>query len=451
MQITSELLLSLPGQASGTPLSAVPLELQVLFIGAVYLGSLIMTRFSVKLGVPGILGVLVLGLLINIKVLNVTHQDVASLQVFALALLLFYAGLKTDIQAIRGFLSYGLLLAMGGVVVSTLVLGLGLVWLSSDTAALIDPGFVRHMPIGVAMLVAACLGATDTGPTLSVLRQVGKLLPERLRLLLEFESAVNDPSALITYKIVLYLFVASSASETATQMAGSILGSLVHQLGSGVLLGIGFGYLARLIINRFVIDQEQLLIVAMSVAFMDYGFTAWVGGSGLVAVYATGVLMTNFKYRNPEVNHNALQDVLVPFNSMTEISIFLLCGLLVNPADLLPSLPAGVGAAVVLMLVARPLSVVCFQPFSPFSWRDTALIGWCGLRGAVPLALSFEVVQVIPTLRGVPEAMGDTLAHNAQSIVFIVVIINLLVQARTLPPLCRWLNGQAKPTALSSG
>jgi cell volume regulation protein A len=447
MPITFELLLSLPGQVSGTPLSAVPLELQVLFIGAVYLGSLIMTRFSVKLGVPGILGVLVLGLLINIKVLNVTHQDVASLQVFALALLLFYAGLKTDIQAIRGFLNYGLLLAMGGVVVSTLVLGLGLVWLSSDTAALIDLGFVRHMPIGVAMLVAACLGATDTGPTLSVLRQVGKLLPERLRLLLEFESAVNDPSALITYKIVLYLFVASSGAATATQMAGSILGSLVHQLGSGVLLGIGFGYLARLIINRFVIDQEQLLIVAMSVAFMDYGFTAWVGGSGLVAVYATGVLMTNFKYRNPEVNHNALQDVLVPFNSMTEISIFLLCGLLVNPADLLPSLPAGIGAAALLMLVARPMSVICFQPFSPFSWRDTALIGWCGLRGAVPLALSFEVVQVIPTLRGVPEAMGDTLAHNAQSIVFIVVIINLLVQARTLPPLCRWLNGQAKPAS----
>jgi cell volume regulation protein A len=67
----------------------------------------------------------------------------------------------------------------------------------------------------------------------------------------------------------------------------------------------------------------------------------------------------------------------------------------------------------------------------------------------VPLALSFEVVQVIPTLRGVPEVMGDTLAHNAQSIVFIVVIINLLVQARTLPPLCRWLNGQAEPAPLS--
>ena len=447
MQIASELLLSLPGQASGTPLSSVPIELQVLFIGAIYLGSLMMTRCSVKVGVPGILGVLILGLVINIKVLHVTPQDVASLQVFTLALLLFYAGLKTDIKAIRGFLNYGLLLAMGGVVVSTLLLGLGLLWLGSSSATGIEPGLGNRMPIGVAMLVAACLGATDTGPTLSVLRRVGQLFPERLRLLLEFESAVNDPSALITYQIVLSLFVAGGSTGRMLNMAGGILEGLVHQLGTGVLLGIGFGYLARLIINRFVVDQEQLLIVAMSVSFMDYGFTAWLGGSGFVAVYVTGALMTNFKYRNPGVNHNALQDVLIPFNSMTEVTIFLLCGLLVNPADLLPSLPMGIGAAALLMLVARPLSVICFQPFSPFSWRDTALIGWCGLRGAVPLALSFEVVQAIPTLRGVPAAMGSTLANNAQSIVFIVVIINLLVQARTLPPLCRWLSGQAKPAS----
>jgi len=42
---------------------------------------------------------------------------------------------------------------------------------------------------------------------------------------------------------------------------------------------------------------------------------------------------------------------------MTEITIFLLFGLLVNPADLLPCLPIGIGAAELLMLVARPLAL----------------------------------------------------------------------------------------------
>jgi cell volume regulation protein A len=430
-------------------LASVPIELQVLFIGAVYLGSLIISHYSIRIGVPAILGVLVLGLLININALNVTHEEVEKLQLFALALLLFYAGLKTDLKAIRGFVNYGLMLAVGGVALSTLVLGVGLQWLGSNDAGAIELGLgqAHAMPLGVAVLIASCLGSTDTGPTVSVLRQVGRLMPERVRHLLEFESAVNDPSALISFQICTLLFVASpgGTTESNLQMLDTVVSGLIQQFSSGLLLGVVFGFLARWVINRFVDEKEQLLVVAMSIAFLTYGITHQAGGSGFVAVYVAGLFMTNLHYRNPEVNHEALQEVLAPFNAMTEISIFLLFGLLVNPMDLTPNLALGVGAALLLMLVARPLSVLCFQPWSPFSRRESVLIGWCGMRGAVPLALSFNVVEVIPTLRGVPADLAPTLAANAQSIVFIVVILNLLIEGLSLPPLCRWLNGRAAP------
>jgi cell volume regulation protein A len=440
----------MPPLASLQPhLASVPIELQVLFIGAVYLGSLIISHYSIRIGIPAILGVLVLGLLININALNVTHEEVAKLQLFALALLLFYAGLKTDLKAIRGFLNYGLMLAVGGVALSTLVLGMGLQWLGSNDAGAIDLGLgqAHAMPLGVAVLIASCLGSTDTGPTVSVLRQVGRLMPERVRHLLEFESAVNDPSALISFQICTLLFVASPGGATVSnlQMLDTVVRGLIQQFSSGLLLGVIFGFLARWVINRFVDEKEQLLVVAMSIAFLTYGFTHQAGGSGFVAVYVAGLFMTNLEYRNPEVNHEALQEVLAPFNAMTEISIFLLFGLLVKPMDLMPNLGLGVGAALLLMLVARPLSVLCFQPWSPFSRRESVLISWCGMRGAVPLALSFNVVQVIPTLRGVPADLAPTLAANAQSIVFIVVILNLLIEGLSLPPLCRWLNGRAAP------
>ena len=430
-------------------LASVPIELQVLFIGAVYLGSLIISHYSIRIGIPAILGVLVLGLLININALNVTHEEVEKLQLFALALLLFYAGLKTDLKAIRGFLNYGLMLAVGGVALSTLVLGVGLQWLGSNDAGAIQLGLgqAHAMPLGVAVLIASCLGSTDTGPTVSVLRQVGRLMPERVRHLLEFESAVNDPSALISFEICTLLFVASpgGAGLSNLQMLDTVVSGLIQQFSSGLLLGVVFGFLARWVINRFVDEKEQLLVVAMSIAFLTYGFTHQAGGSGFVAVYVAGLFMANLHYRNPEVNHEALQEVLAPFNTMTEISIFLLCGLLVNPMDLTPNLGLGVGAALLLMLVARPVSVLCFQPWSPFSRRESVLISWCGMRGAVPLALSFNVVQVIPTLQGVPADLAPTLAANAQSIVFIVVILNLLIEGLSLPPLCRWLNGRAAP------
>jgi cell volume regulation protein A len=412
----------------------------------VFLGTLLVSRFSIRIGIPAILGVLALGLLINIHVLDVSHAEVGRMHVFALALLLFYAGLKTDLQSIRGFLEYGLLLAVGGVVISTLILGAAIFWLASSNGADLAPGFTDAMPLGAAFLIAACLGSTDAGATLSVLRQVRRQVPERVRHLLEFESSVNDPAALILYSICLSFFTASNgANASLNSMALRASSELLQMLGSGLLVGIGFGYIAKLVINRFVIDKEQLLVVAMSIAFMDYGTTHFLGGSGFVAVYVTGVFMANLHYQDQQINHQSIQEVLLPFNTMTEISIFLLFGLLVNPADLLPSLPAGLATAAVLMLIARPLSVLCFQRFSPFNRSDSSLIAWCGLRGAVPLALSFNLATEIPQLRGIQLEQAAQLAQNSQSIVFIAVILNLLLQGLSLPPVCRWLNGQQSP------
>ena len=136
--------------AQAPSLGAIPLENQVLFIGMLLLGTLAISRFSIQVGIPTILGVLVLGLAINVQFLDLTHQQAESLHVFSLALLLFYAGLKTDIKAIRGFLAYGLVLAVGGVAITTLMLG-GLIWLLSSAAGTsIAPNLSDSMPLGAA-------------------------------------------------------------------------------------------------------------------------------------------------------------------------------------------------------------------------------------------------------------------------------------------------------------
>ena len=132
---------------------------------------------------------------------------------------------------------------------------------------------------------------------------------------------------------------------------------------------------------------------------------------------------------------------------MTEISIFLLFGLLIHPSDLAPCIPAGLAAAAALMLIARPISVVCFQRVSPFNRRDSAMIAWCGLRGAVPLALSFSVQEAIATYPGLDPQGAAQLAQNAQGIIFIVVILNLLLQGISIAPLCRALSAPARPAS----
>ena len=99
----------------------------------------------------------------------------------------------------------------------------------------------------------------------------------------------------------------------------------------------------------------------------------------------------------------------------------------------------GLALALALMLVARPLSVLAFQWLSPFNIKETLLISWCGLRGAVPLALSFAVTDAIPRMRGIDPASMPKLVNNAEGIIFAVVMINLLIQGMSLRWLARWL------------
>jgi cell volume regulation protein A len=82
------------------------------------------------------------------------------------------------------------------------------------------------------------------------------------------------------------------------------------------------------------------------------------------------------------------------------------------------------------------------QAWSPFNLREAVLISWCGLRGAVPLALSLAAVEAIPTLPGIDRAVIASLQTNAAGIVFTVVVLNLLLQGLSLPHLSRWLGLQ---------
>ena len=91
---------------------------------------------------------------------------------------------------------------------------------------------------------------------------------------------------------------------------------------------------------------------------------------------------------------------------------------------MLPALLIGL----VLLLLARPLTVViCLLPFR-VAYREQAFISWAGLRGAVPIVLTtFAIV------RGVPDS--DKLLN----IVFVLVVIFTLVQGPSLAPLARAL------------
>ncbi len=415
-----------------------PLPLVTTVVGALFLGTLAISRFALRAGIPAILGVMLLGLMINTKTPLIGHETIEWLHTLSLSMLLFYAGLRTELRSIRGFLEYGLTLAVGGVLISTLLLGLIINFASSPTADGIELGF-NKMPFAVAMLIAACLGSTDAGATISVLGGMAKPLPKRLSSLLEFESSVNDPAAILVLGAVVGLFTVSHTGGGEMVLMEQIQ-LFLQKIGSGLIVGVILGYLARFSLEQFVDHSHQLLILGVAIALLSYGLAEILRGSGFIAAYVTGLFMSNHIYRNTRVNADMLVETLLPFNTMTEITIFLIFGLEMQPARMLGSLPEGIVIALGMMFIARPLSVLAFQWLSPFSLRESLLISWCGLRGAVPLALSFTVVDAIPYVRGINADLVPKLVSNAEVIVFCVVVLNLLVQGLSLGPIARWLN-----------
>ena len=112
----------------------IPLPLVTVVIGGLFLCTLAISRFSLRIGAPATLGVLLFGLSINTDSELFNHDAIEWLHTLSLSMLLFYAGLRTELRSIRGFLEYGLLLGVGGVIVSSLLLGLIVCFVSSPTA-----------------------------------------------------------------------------------------------------------------------------------------------------------------------------------------------------------------------------------------------------------------------------------------------------------------------------
>ena len=205
------------------------------------------------------------------------------------------------------------------------------------------------------------------------------------------------------------------------------------------MCGLILAYISQYLLHKVLINRNQVLVLGMSIAMAAFGITTLIGGSGFVAAFVTGVFLSNNIYSSPHITPELMEDSLQPFNTMMELVVFLLFGLLFDPKYISSYWLPGLLIALALMFIVRPLSVLVFRMISPLSNRETALICWCGLRGAVPLALTYTVGVELPEVTGLSGEPLEAIKTYVQTLVFLVVILNLSIQGFTLPHVCRWL------------
>ena len=421
-----------------------PFPVTLLVIGLVFFGTLAISRISVKLGIPAILGILLLGLAINIKYTVFDPGFINSLHTVSLAMILFYAGLKTNVKAIRGFLTFGIWLAVAGSILTALILAVGIWFISSDTMGELEFGF-SQLGFPIALMVGVSMASTDSAAIEGVLEASGRSIPKRLGKILEFESALNSSIAVLALAVATSFMLSHVTGGHGTILRAELI-TLAGRLVVGLIVGIGMGYFSRLSIEKLVTDRSQVLMLGLSLALMAYGVGTLAGQAGFISAFVTGVFLGNNQYSNNLVSAECVSEIMLPFNAMTEIAIFFIFGLISTPTMVLSVLPTAFLTSLILMFVARPLSLLLLSPLSPFSVKENLLLSWCGLRGAVPLALGFEGAEYIPKMTGIDPIMAHQLVQNCEGIIFSVVVFNLLIQGISIPHFVKQIQLDCPPT-----
>lgn len=426
-----------------------------LALGLSYLAALALDQLAVRLKLPAVAAILLLGLALHDLTAGFQHirpDQVATAERISLALLIFYAGLGTDLRRIRGRLNAGLRLATVGVLMSLACMG---VVLMASAAPMADGLRLRGeagLPLAAVWLTASCLSATDSAALENLLSGLGLSINGQLGRLLQFEAALSTVMTLLCFGYIAGAFQLDPHAdhlslhvEVAGSMPTQLLMVLRHLL-AGVIAGLLVGALAPPLINRLVRSESQMLLLAISLAFVAYGLGQAIGGGGLLAVFAAGMVLSNGRFRFARFDQEALHRALHPFNTAAEITVLLLLGLSVAPSNLVTVLPLGLLLALALTL-ARLVGVWVALPGQSFPAQERLVVAGCGLRGAVPLGLALATAEELPHLQGIDQPGAEQLAGHLLAVIFLVVLLNQLLQSGLMHGLVFW-SGRAPTSPL---
>ncbi len=378
----------------------------MLLAGAVLVGAVAAARAATRLGVPVLIGFLALGMLLGSDGpggIDFDDPELArTLGVVGLVVILFEGGLTTPWRAVRPVLLPAALLGTVGVLVSAVATGAAAYWL-------FDLSYVT------ALMLGAVVASTDAAAVFATLRVT--TLRRRLSRVLEAESGGNDPMAVaLTIGLIEWLDDPSFRADDLALL-------VVQQLGIGLVVGVAIGAVASRALARVSVAVFAP-VASLAIAAIAFGAADVVGGSGFLSVYIVGLWVGN--------SATPLRRQLVAFNQGTaflaQIGLFVLLGLYVFPSRLPEVVLSGLALTAVLVFVARPLAVWICTAFQGFSHRERTLLGWAGLRGAVPVVLATF-----------PQAEGVEDSETIFNAVFFVVLVSTLVQGTTLEPVARWL------------
>lgn len=392
----------------------------ILLIGSVLIfSSIIISKTGYRFGIPTLLLFLLVGMIFGSDGLGLqfnSARDAQFIGMIALSIILFSGGMDTKFQDIKPVLKPGIVLSTVGVLLTTVLTGVFIYFLSGLTHTNIE------LTMMASLLLAATMSSTDSASVFSLLRSQRMNLKENLRPMLELESGSNDPMA---YMLTIVLIqIISSGSELSLAVVGR---DFLVQFLIGGSVGYAFGRFAVWLVNRINLSNSSLYpILLLSIVFATFTITDLLKGNGYLAVYIAGVIVGNVRL----VYRKEINTFMNGLTWLFQIIMFLSLGLLVNPHEMLDIAAVALLIGLFMIVIARPVSVfACLLPFRNISNKARLFVSWVGLRGAVPI-----IFATYPVIAGID---GSQQLFN---IVFFITLLSLVVQGMSISSFARWLH-----------
>jgi Na+/H+ antiporter len=337
---------------------------------------------------------------------------------------------------------------------SITLLAVGLVAFTVWGVAEFADRFITLLDWKAGFVLGAVVATTDAIAATSIARAIG--LPRRIVDILEGESLVNDASGLLALEFGLRMVVRGN-----TPTAGEAIVRMLWLIAVGVCVGLAIGVVVAWC-ERFIDDGPIEIVVSLIVPYVVYLTAESVHASGVLAVVACGLYMSrrSATFFSPEVR--------IQVNGVWGALTFILNGVIFVLIGLqLPYVLAGIrelsratlleyGAVFSLILIALrllwifPASEVAFRIQRLLgsheerpSARGIFVIGWTGMRGVIALAAAISLPETLAS--GAPFAARNLIVF----LTFCVILVTLVVQGLTLPPLIRVL-GLSSETGMDS-
>jgi CPA1 family monovalent cation:H+ antiporter len=396
---------------------------ELVFVLVVLLGiAMLVTGLCRKLPVPFTVVLVVIGVLLSS--LAERWAPLEPLQHFELSpevmlfiflpALIFESGFALDARQLSKDLPAILILAIPAMLMSTFIVGLG-VWLLLDIRLI------------VALVFGALISATDPVAVVALFKELGA--PNRLNVLVEGESLLNDATAIVAFSILLGIAV--SGGGIGWSDADNVILEFVRVFIGGVLFGGLLGFLSCELLYRIKSSTTVILTTSIIIAYASFVVAEHLlHVSGVMAVVGSAIALRRFgmsRFRR-NATHSISETWEVIALSCNSL-LFLMVGLSVN-TDNITSTIGPVLIAIILVLIARALSVYSLVPLATSLFRlphvskaERHIMWWGGLKGGLAIAVVLSIPADLPER----QFLFDLTIG--------VVMFTLLISAPTIRPL----------------